>query len=47
MVRIDGLGGAPNLDENEDGQITCDEASVAFLEVIERREADRERCKRD
>jgi len=46
MVRVDGLGGTSDLDTNRDGAISCEEATPAFLEVMERRGADRERCRR-
>ncbi|RVU46858.1 hypothetical protein EA187_06915 [Lujinxingia sediminis] len=46
MVRIDGLGGAINLDENADGTISCAEAAPTFSEVLANREPDNENCRR-
>lgn len=46
MLRIDGLGGTVDLDANNDGAISCEEAAPAFAAVMERRVADRERCRR-
>lgn len=47
MVRADGVGGSPNADLDADGEITCDEADRFFDSLIERREADPERCEVD
>lgn len=47
MVRIDGLGGAPNADTDADGTISCDEADPYFESVLELREADDARCESD
>ncbi|MEZ4460900.1 MAG: hypothetical protein R3E66_14485 [bacterium] len=46
MVRIDGAGGAINLDANADGTISCEEASQVFDQVMEFRAADNNNCKR-
>lgn len=46
MVRVDGLGGATDADTNNDGEVSCDEASPYFAAVMDRRAANRELCKR-
>ncbi len=46
MVRVDGAGGAIDLDSNGDGQISCEEAAPAFDEVMTIRSADRANCAR-
>ncbi len=46
MVRIDGLGGSTNADQNDDDEVSCEEASPYFSGVMERRAANREFCKR-
>ncbi|TXD36164.1 hypothetical protein FRC98_13660 [Lujinxingia vulgaris] len=45
MVRIDGLGGAINLDDDGDGTISCAEAAPYFAEVLSTREPDAENCR--
>lgn len=47
MVRADGAGGSPNADLDGDGEISCSEAANFFDDIIERREADPERCEVD
>ncbi len=44
MVRVDGLGESVNLDEDDDGTITCTEAEPWFDRLIERREPSPENC---
>ncbi len=47
MVRVDGAGGAPDLDTDGDGRVTCAETSSAVALVLERREPDRANCPTD
>lgn len=46
MVRIDGLGGSVNADENGDGRIDCAEAARLFEEAWTMREPDNAFCAR-
>lgn len=46
MVRVDGAGGALDLDQDGDGKISCAEAAPAFDEVLTIRSADRANCAR-
>lgn len=46
MVRVDGLGGALDLDADADGTISCAEAAPTFAQVLANREPDNENCRR-
>lgn len=46
MVRIDGLGGAIDVDADGDGTVSCDEAAPLFDTLFERRTPSAENCRR-
>ncbi|RAL20417.1 hypothetical protein DL240_16565 [Lujinxingia litoralis] len=46
MARIDGLGGALNLDADADGELTCEEAAPYFEALLAMREPERDHCRR-
>ena len=45
MVRVDGLGGAPDLDRDRDGEVSCEEISFVFDSLFEPTEPDPSTCR--